>query len=219
MNMTRRSLTTCLVLLAATLRVAAQATDKADADKLVFQELSAQHEVENWHPELVVTAERLEETAEQGVYILRGDSFQVSLLRSDVYLRQVDGEWTPIFDGRYPVESLVNLLMNRVADNRHQLTLRHHQYGGQVSTIIMPMQTLFDVLGRTTDSYCSVNAVTRDEMRAVLVFHQRRLNYIHMLEVRVAMDQLTHPDGMLTAELYTNIPQTGLLNVFTERKK
>ena len=83
----------------------------------------------------------------------------------------------------------------------------------------MPMQTLFDVLGRTTDSYCSVNAVTRDEMRAVLVFHQRRLNYIHMLELRVAMNQLTRPDGMLTADLYTNIPQNGVLNVFTERKK
>lgn len=219
MNMMRLALTTCLVLLAATLRVAAQATDKADADKLVFQELSAQHEVENWHPELIVRSERLEETAEQGVYVLRGDSFQVSSLRSDVYLRQAGGEWTPIFDGRYPVESLVNLLMNRVVDNRHLLTLRHHQYGGTVPTIIMPMQTLFDVLGRTTDSYCSVNAVTRDEMRAVLVFHQRRLNYIHMLELRVAMDQLTQPDGMLTADLYTNIPQNGVLNVFTERKK
>ncbi len=217
--MTQRFLTTCLLVLVACLGVSGQATDKAEADQLLFQELSTKLEVENWHPELIVIVDRLAETAEQGIYILRGDSFQVASLRSDIYLRQTEGQWTPLFDSRYPMESLVNLLQNRVRDNRHQLTLHHHQYGGVVSTIVMPMQTLFDVLGRHTDSYCSVTAVAPDEMQAVLVFHQRRLNYIHMLKVRMPTAQLFEPEGMVTAELYTNIPQGNVLNVFTERKK
>lgn len=217
--MTKRFITTSLLTLATCVSVCGQATDKADADRLLFQELSAAHGVENWHPELIILADRLAETAERGVYILQGDSFQVKSLRSDIYLRKIDDQWRPIFDSRYPMESLVNLLMNRVRDNRHQLTLHHHQYGGEVPTIVMAMQTFFDVLGRHMDTYCSVTSLNAEEVCAVLVMHQRRLNYIHMLELRIKLSQLFEPEGMVSAELYTNIPQGNVLNVFTERNQ
>ena len=216
--MLRRFFTIAVLAAGCWVAACGQATDKADADKLLYEELSAAHEVENWHPELIVLADRLAETAERGVYVLRGDTFQIGTLRSDIYLRRVRNDWKPIYDNRYPVESLTNLLMNQVRDNRHQLTLHHHQYGGAVPTIVMPMQTLFDVLGRHTDSYCSVTAINAEEIRAVLVFHQRRFNYIHMLDLRLPTKQLFEPEGMLTAELYTNIPQNNVLNIFTERK-
>lgn len=217
MTTKKRMLVTCLML-PIFLGMKGQATDKADADQIVFQVLSANHDIENWHPELTVVESELEETAEKGVYIMRGDSFQVKSLRSDIYLWQKNRQWQPLYDTRYPVESFVNLLLNRITDNRHLLELNHHQYGGKVPKIVLPMQTLYDILARPMRLYCNITSVNADEIRAVLVFHNQRLDFIHMLEIRVATKALFDPESIISADLYTNIPQGNVRNIFTERK-
>lgn len=217
MRMKKYPITTLLVLFV-NIQMSGQITDKADADLIIFQELSTPHTVENWHPDLIILDSKLSETSEEGVFVLRGDTFQIRSLTSDVYLRQCERQWLPIFDSRYPLESFANLLLNHVHDNRHRLQLRHHQYGGNTPTLVIPMQTLYDILARPLRLYCSVTYITTDEMKAVLVFHQQRLNFIHMLEVHVPTKDLFVPESTLTADLYTNIPQGNVHNIFTERK-
>ena len=210
-----------LFLLAAATTATAwgQATDKADADQIVFQELSAQHDLENWHPELLVTADSLTETAEKGIYLLRGNFFQVKSLRSDIYLcKDKSGQWQPLNDARYPLETMVNLLLNRISDNRHLLELHHHQYGGTVPKLLIPMQGIYDLLARNMQLYCNVTYIDVNEIRAILVFHQKRLDFIHMLEMKIPTKELTTPTSTLVADLYTNIPQGNLRNIFREGK-
>lgn len=194
-------------------------TDKADADQIIYKMLVSEKQTENWHPQLIVPDDRLMETAERGVYIVRGDSFQIRSLRSDFYVYKANDSWVPINDARYPMETMVNLLLNRLADNQHPLELRHHQYGGKIPTFTIPMQNLFDLLARNMQLYCSVTSIDEREIRAILVLYQQKLNFIHMLELKVGTDKLLDAHSTIFGDLYTNIPQESINDMFRERKQ
>ena len=56
-------------------------TDKAEADRIIYQMLTADRQTENRHPRLVILGSQLQETSEKGIYIVPGDSFQIKSLR------------------------------------------------------------------------------------------------------------------------------------------
>lgn len=213
--MTRQLIYTVLALMMA-LGMKAQ-TDKADADRLVYQMLTSPTQTENWHPTVDIQQNHLKETAEKGIFIVSGDSFQIKSLRSDFYVIRKEDSWTPLNDGRYPLETMVNLLMNRITDNQHNLELRHHQYGGITPRFTIPMQKLFDLLARNMQLYCSVTYIDEHEIRAILVFHQQKLDFIHMLELKVDTRKLAEVTSTISGDLYTNIPQGNVNNIFRER--
>lgn len=213
--MTKKLLYTVLAL-TMVLGMRAQ-TDKADADKLVYQMLTSSTQTENWHPAMIIRQNDLKETLEKGIYIVVGDSFQIKSLRSDFYVIKKDDSWIPLNDGRYPLETMVNLLMNRITDNQHPLALHHHQYGGITPRFTIPMQNLFDLLARNMQLYCSVTYIDEHEIRAILVLHQQKLNFIHMLELKVDTRKLTDATSIISGDLYTNIPQGNVNNIFRER--
>ena len=97
------------------------------------------------------------------------------------------------------------------------LELRHHQYGGKKPSILLPMQNLFDILARNMQLYCSVTFIDKNEIRAILVFHQQRLNFIHLLELKVKTSKLMEPSSTISGDLYTNIPQTNVNDIFREK--
>ena len=199
-----KSLAVFLIILLSTLIAHAQATDKAGADQIIYQELTAGYELQNWHPKLIVPKHGLKKTDEKGIYIVVGDSFQVKSIRSDFYVCKKENKWIPVNDPRYPMETMVNLLLDRVETNRHQLSIRHHQYGGAKPLIKIPMQGLHDLLARNMQLYCSVTHINQCEIRAVLVFHQKRLNYIHMLELKVSTKNLFDEESVMVGDFYTN---------------
>ena len=205
------------VVLVSVVKMNAQ-TDKAEADSLFYELLSTEQQMENWHPELIVPDSQLVETAESGIYIVRGDSFQVKSLRSDFYVLKKNGIWIPVNDKRYPMETMVNLLLNRIEINRHKLELRHHQYGKKIIPFQIPMQNLYDILARNTQIYCSVTNIDKHEIQAVLIFYQQKVNMIHLLELKMDTDNLFESQSTLYGELYTNIPQGNVKNLFKEKK-
>ena len=208
-----------MISLQATFSIYAQAIDKAEKDRLIYQELTTNYELENWHPDMIIDSHMLEEADEKGIFIVRGDSFQVKSIRSDYYVRKMEGQWVPLYDYRYPLETMVNLLMNRIDNNYHWLQIHHHQYGNEKPIINIPMQKLHDMLARNMQLYCSVTYIGKDEIRAVLVFHQKRQNFIHMLELKIPTKDLFDEDSTMTGDLYTNIPQDNVSSIFREKGK
>ena len=79
------------------------------------------------------------------------------------------------------------------------------------------MQNLFDLLARNMQLYCSVTYIDEHEIRAILVLHQQKLNFIHMLELKVDTRKLTDATSIISGDLYTNIPQGNVNNIFRER--
>ena len=213
--MKRMLFITPLLLLTAT--VGAQ-TDKAEADSILLSQLTARMHTENWHPDFQVQEDQLRQTPEEGICILPGDSFQIRSLRSDVYVYKHDNRWQSVNDARYPMETMVNLLLNRIDPNQHPIELRLHQYGGKIHRIVMPMQNLYDIFARHMQLYCSVTAISTKEIKAVLVFHHSRLNFIHMIEVKADPRTLSEATSVVYGEMYTNIPQGNIKSLFNENQ-
>lgn len=202
----------------ASLAVWAQKTDKVDADRLLWDELNTKHVVENWHEPYEYDELLFKETYEDGIFLIPGDSFQIESLRSDFYVVMDDGEWKPVYSAMYPMESAVNLLLNRIKNNDHRLHITHHQYGGKTPQVEIEMQVLYDMLARNMKMYCSVTKIDKNDINAVLVFYHPKRNYIHMLQVRMATADVTIPKSVIEADMYTNIPQGNVKSVFKEKK-
>ena len=80
------------------------------------------------------------------------------------------------------------------------------------------MQNLFDLLARNMDLYCSVTYINEHEIRAILVFHQRSLNFIHLLELKVETKNLFDTNSTIIGDFYTNIPQNNVKDIFKEKR-
>lgn len=222
MIFTRRLLITASLALTTAvvpIRLMAQSSslDKAEADRLVYELLSTNTGVRNWHKDIDFANASLGNTREQNIKVLKGKSFQVSTLRSDIYVDNTTR--TPVFGQRYPMESAINLLMNAIETNDHLLAITHHQYGKVKKKFTIPMQTIYDVLALEMDLYCSITKLDTTSIEANLVMRQSKRNFIHMFVVRIPMGELFKKEGILQADLYTNIPQNDIKQIYTKKEK
>ena len=208
-----------LSVLLAAITASAQDRDKVSADTLLYEQLCAQHVTENYHAPYTINKRDLEATAERGIYIVNGKSFQVKSLTSDFYVREKKGTYEPIFDKRYPVESFTNILLNRLKQNKLKIAITQHLYGKTKKVPTQNMQNIYDLLARNMDIYCSVTSITKEKMEATLVFHHRKLNFIHLFIVSVPTDDLFDEGGLVTATLYGNIPQSNIRTLFGKYKE
>ena len=208
-----------LVAFLISVSASAQDRDKVSADTLLYEQLCAKHVTENYHAPYTVNKRDLQSTAERGIYIVKGKSFQVKSLTSDFYVRENRGSYEPIFDKRYPVESFTNILLNRVKENKLKIEITQHMYGNTKKVPVQNMQNIYDLLARNMDIYCSVTSINKEKMEATLVFHHRKLNFIHMFIVSVPTDDLFEEGGVVTAKLYGNIPQSNIRTLFGKYKE
>lgn len=185
-------------------------TDKSDSDRIIDELLSSPNlVVRNWHESFEVSSKDLEATNEEGIWLVKGKSFQIKSLSSAFYVRSEKDKYVPVFNSKYPLESLTNLLLNHI-DNKHTIQLIHHVYGNKKVELSVPMQILYDVWGEYMDMYCSVTSIDKEKTEALLVFHHPSMNFIHLLDIKIDTFQITNENGIVTADLYTNIPQNNI---------
>ena len=192
--------------------------DKADADNLLYNELKTALPPSSFKTP-VISNNVLKKTSEDHVFMVVGKSFQVESLRSDFYVRRKGhNNYEVLYDARYPLETFVNLLMNKVTKNNHPILITHHQYGNVIKKLKMPMTNMFNLLGRTMDTYCFVTSISKYKIDGVLVFHNPNKNLIHMFEVSADTRTLTKDNAQIEANLYSNIPQDNIRTLFKENQ-
>ncbi len=204
-------------LLMATVAVSAQNSniDKSQADQFIYESLSGvvgdDYEAErvDFKPSSLV------KTNEKSVFILPGSHYQLETLRSDCYLRKTkNNNYVVISDLRYPMETFVNQLLNKVKSG-HVLQVKHHQYGQKVPLLKTPLQSLFSLFGPTMKSYASVTSVNEKEIEALLVFHHPKLDFIHLLTLRTSTSGLLKKGNVVYGDFYTNIPQDNVKSILS----
>ena len=93
------------------------------------------------------------------------------------------------------------------------------QYGNKQKKATVPLQTVYDLLGRHNDIYVNVTRIDPKSIEAVLVFHQKGINTIHMFIVNIPVENLFVKGATVTAELYGNIPQGNVKSINRRRKQ
>ena len=133
-------------------------------------------------------------------------------------LQNRQGKNEILFDVRYPLESMTNLILNYVENNGRTLAFNHHQYGNVIKSGKIPMQVMYDLFAPHMEMYCMVTKIDKETVNATLVFRNVKLDFIHMLVFKTPMNDIFKKDGTLYAELYTNIPQSDIRNLFPNPK-
>ena len=192
--------------------------DKVDADNILYNELKTALPPSTVNVPVLAAKSILKKTNEENVFKVMGKSFQVESLRSDYYVKRNGNQYDVLFDARYPLESFVNLLMNKVAKNSNTILITHHQYGNIVKKLKMPMINMYNLLGRTMEIYCFVTEVNKKNVNGILVFHDPNKSLIHMMEVSADTRMIVKGNAQIEANLYSNIPQDNIRSLFKEKK-
>lgn len=204
------------------------ATPRADRDKVAVDSVTygilvgriapPQDATSYWQKQLAISRKALVETDISNVYRVNGDNYQVETLRNDFYVVRNNRGYSPLNDARYPLETLTNLLLGRIHCSNRQVDLTYHPYGRETSSLFLSLRELLEKLTPGMESYCMVPEVKSDKIRAVLVLHNVKDNFIHLMEVTVETSKVADPDAELTISLYPNIPQNNVRSLFADDK-
>lgn len=194
-----------------------QKEDKGTADAKVFNLLSSYTGGRLVSKTFDFSHSKLTDTQEDGIKIAEGTKFQINSLRSDIYIDNKSKQ--PVFNKRYPMESAVNLLMNMVSNDTHRINITHHQYGNVRKRVSVPLNAIYLLLAADKDVYCSVTKINANHIEANLVMHQPKSDYIHLFVVQIPISELFKPEGIITADLYSNIPQENVKSIYSKQEK
>ncbi|MBR6284214.1 MAG: hypothetical protein IKR25_07975 [Muribaculaceae bacterium] len=187
--------------------------DKAQADSLLHELLLSEL------PEAQATRSALPPINSQGrkngmVFTVKGNSLQVDELRNDVYYIATGRQAIPVNSARYPMETMNNLLLGAISGGQRELVVKHHQYGGRAATLMMPMDEFMAKMMPGHTLYCAVTSINTEQIEGFVVFHNPKTNSLHLLQVKAPMNTVTTGTGDIEGDLYSNIPQDNIRNLF-----
>ena len=191
--------------------------DKISADETLYELLSSNHTPQPATPRQFTTKD-LEKTYDENLFLVKGTHYQLETINNSFYVKRDNDKYQPVFEENYPMESFVNIMLNQVTGQNKMLAITQHAYEGKKTISPVSLSSIHDMLGTTMDAYCSVMTIKKNKMKALLVFHHRKLDFIHMLILEATPDQLFSPQETIQANLYGNIPQSNLKNLFKKVK-
>lgn len=181
-------------------------TDKKESDEELYRLL----QVAVFHPvDLVdeqVTREYLQPKTGK-VYVRKGETFLIQPMSSDRYYVEENGVFVPLFQRQYPEYSMNNLFLTYGNGNGKTLQLTHRKYGHFTPEISIPLPNFLVCFKDDFLTACHTGYNKKGELETMVVFSHKTLNYIHLLRVHVAKEQLFSENPVLKADFYSNIPQ------------
>lgn len=145
------------------------------------------------------------------IYVQVGDKFYSDDFRSDIYVfkdpTQIDTSrvYTPIFDEKYPRESLQNLFICNLASTL-EINITQVMYGGKREKVRMPLTSFFNYFGGDHTTYFALQKDDGVIIKATIVLYNPIYLYAHMLTISTEKTSITQRDGLIEAVMYPYIP-------------
>lgn len=161
----------------------------------------------------------LHKTADESILRTEGSIYMIDQISNDLFFSTAGDKVCILWDAAYPGQSMSNLLLGQIAQPSFAVDLTHHCYGLEHPMFKLSWEALYHVLCSPGSRVYASGHVQQDgeNVRGVLVIHQPLGNYLHMLVVTTSRQNLFAPDGQrqpLKGNLFTNIPQQNILNLY-----
>lgn len=141
------------------------------------------------------------------VYVRKGETFLIESMSSDRYYVEEGGSFVPLFGRQYPEYSMSNLFLTYRNGNGKTLQITHRKYGHFTPEISIPLLNFLACFKDEFQIACHTGYNKKGELETMVVFNHKTLNYIHLLRVHIAKEQLFSRHPVLKADFYSNIPQ------------
>lgn len=189
-----------------------EGTDKAQAEELLFSSL-LRYKTPN-SPAKIPEVRQLIKTLDTDLLVLKGNNYMTSTMNSDTYYMIRKGNPVAVFDKKYPVESLKNLVQGKVKGRKYKLSLTMPLYGGKSHKAILALD---DVLSywldreKEYDVYCGVYSAkemsSESTHKVSIIISHRQLQYVNVLSFTCYDKDFDNPKAILEGILTAIIPQ------------
>lgn len=181
-------------------------TDKKESDEELYNLL----QVAVFNPVKLVDGQITRESLQRetgDVYIRKGETFLIKSMSSDRYYMEENGKFVPLFRKQYPEYSMNNLFLTYRNGDGKTLQITHRKYGHFTPEISISLLNFLACFKDDFQTACHTGYNKNGELETMVVFNHKTLNYIHLLRVHVAKEQLFSEHPILKADFYSNIPQ------------
>ncbi|MDR1783796.1 MAG: hypothetical protein LBR13_06010 [Dysgonamonadaceae bacterium] len=148
------------------------------------------------------------------LYVRKGGFYLTEKICGDTYYQRSDSLYRIVFDENFPEVSLSNLFISKQVKNTLNLKITHRRYGGFTPEFTVPLNRLLCLFNREFETYCVIHPPEQNKIRVSVILHNRDFDYVHLLRIKTEKERLFADGGVLTADLYTNIPMHNLINLF-----
>ncbi len=148
------------------------------------------------------------------LYKRKGNVFLVNDFNSDSYYQRSDTTFQLLFDQFYPEESLANLFVTRKIETSLNLYITHRMYGGFTPEFIVPLNDFLCIFDQEFSTFCMIHQTSPEIVNLSVILYNNNFNYIHLLRIKTSKQNIFSSKGALVADLYTNIPQHNIKNLF-----
>ena len=193
-------------------------TDKKESDELLNRTLFSSGR--RCSEKSDATAETVAETnltfdSERNIFTLKGADLMLAVINASTYYQKTaDNAFNLLFSKDFPVESFKNLVLKNMVNMNHKLHVTHRMYGNFSPDFDMPFH---EFLCYFQDEYNIFAGVSFPEpkkdpnkIKLTAVLRNKDYAYCHLLLITTTVDNIFSQGGLLTAELYSNIPQQSI---------
>lgn len=191
-------------------------TNKKESDRKLGELLTESHCSKIKNETYRITPDDVKPASfDKAVFERRGSFFMLPKLNSDKYYYcDADKNFYPLNADNYPAVSLKNLLLIPQLNTTLRLHLTHRQYGNFTPEFDIKLCDFICFFQSGFDSYCHVENPESGVLQATIILHNKAFNYIHLLNITTDTGTIFQENGILNAELYSNIPQHNIKNLF-----
>ncbi|NDV46765.1 hypothetical protein D0T49_06865 [Paludibacter sp. 221] len=192
------------------------ATDKKEADGeigLLFASKACEQKKGRIEPPLFTNLD-LTKKPGSDVYVHKGTVFMINEINSDTYFQRHDNQYRYIYNEQYPHESLINMFLSEQCYSTLCLHITHRMYGGVLPEFTLSLNEFVSLFKDDFNFYCGMQKSQTDAVKITVLLHSKDYNFAHMLLIETAKGDIFAKNGIVKANLYTNIPQHNIKSLF-----
>ena len=156
----------------------------------------------------------------QGLLVIEGESFISEMIRSDIFLREIDGERKLLCDSLTPTKSISNIMVTGQFCKEIPMTLRMNRYGQQVDTLEVTLQQFISFCqSEGCKLFFGIKTINQQELSGALFAPNDKLGYSHLLSVVFPLGILKGEDLTVKSTSYVYIPMNQVEEKFFNQFK
>jgi hypothetical protein len=181
-------------------------TNKIESDNILYDQLKENNCMATADIKKAMTDGSL--TSSDGtVFICKGDTFMFGRLNGDTYYKKGNNGYELIYDENFPKESLSNLFFGNFENKNLRINVTHSMYGNFSPQYEMKLEDFICFFKNDFNIYTASYQREQNEVRSIVIFHNKQYNYIHLLVVNTPKGDIFSTKGVISASFRSNIPQ------------
>jgi len=155
---------------------------------------------------------------DKDIFIRKGSSIFPGI-SSDVFYLKYEEKYVPLFDKQYLKESFSNFfLCYPVNEKRLRIHIEYKMYGNISKSIEIGVANLLNLFSKDYELYFGIEDSASNKLRGTLVIYNRKLNYIHILDIQTDEQTLFGGKSSISGKLFSFIPMDNIKSFFGKYK-